>query len=52
QWSANTIERAHIDLIKDSSSTSNNKNYEAQICCYLDRAEKCCSISLITSIRE
>ncbi|KAG1876220.1 hypothetical protein F4604DRAFT_1680422 [Suillus subluteus] len=52
QWSADTTERAHIDLIKDPSSASNNKDYKAQICYYLDRAEKCCSFSLATSIRE
>ena len=41
QWSADTTEHAHISLIKDPTESSNNKGYEPQICCFLDRCEKC-----------
>ena len=41
QWSADTMEHAHIEVIKDPASTTNNHNYEAQICRCLDHDEKC-----------
>ncbi|KAG1775072.1 hypothetical protein EV702DRAFT_1199669 [Suillus placidus] len=41
QWSANTTEHAHITLIKDPADSTNNINYDAQICRFLDRQEKC-----------
>ncbi|KAG2109266.1 uncharacterized protein F5147DRAFT_773077 [Suillus discolor] len=40
QWSADTTEYAHITLIKDSADSTNNINYDAQICRFLDRQEK------------
>ncbi|KIJ17506.1 hypothetical protein PAXINDRAFT_72536 [Paxillus involutus ATCC 200175] len=52
QWTADTTERAHIDLIKDPASSTNNREYEAQICCALDRLEKCQGFELATRIRE
>ncbi|KAL4061952.1 hypothetical protein J3A83DRAFT_4072564, partial [Scleroderma citrinum] len=36
QWSADTTEHAHIEVIKDPASATNNHNYESQICWYLD----------------
>ncbi|KAI5980699.1 hypothetical protein EDD15DRAFT_2186749 [Pisolithus albus] len=41
QWSADTTEHAHIEVIKEPASTTNNHNYDAQICRYLDRVERC-----------
>ena len=41
QWSADTTEHAHIKVVKDPASRTNNQNYDSQICCYLDRVEKC-----------
>ncbi|KAI6022462.1 hypothetical protein BKA83DRAFT_4464045 [Pisolithus microcarpus] len=39
-WSADTMEHAHIEVIKDPASTTNNHNYDSQICRCLDRYEK------------
>jgi hypothetical protein len=52
QWSADTTERCHITEIKDPARSSNNQEYEAQICRHLDRAEKCRQFDLATAIRE
>jgi hypothetical protein len=41
QWSADTTEHAHITLIKNPTDSSNNNNYDAQICQFLDCREKC-----------
>ncbi|KAI5984167.1 hypothetical protein EDD15DRAFT_2375560 [Pisolithus albus] len=41
QWSADTTEHAHIKVIKDPASTTNNHSYDTQICWSLDRSEKC-----------
>ncbi|KIK18066.1 hypothetical protein PISMIDRAFT_14615 [Pisolithus microcarpus 441] len=41
QWSADTMEHAHIEVIKEPASTTNHQNYDTQICCYLDRVERC-----------
>ncbi|KAL4073378.1 hypothetical protein J3A83DRAFT_4187104 [Scleroderma citrinum] len=34
QWSADTTEHAHIKVVKDPASATNNHNYESQICWY------------------
>ncbi|KAG6373942.1 hypothetical protein JVT61DRAFT_6105 [Boletus reticuloceps] len=34
-------EHAHIELIKNPAKSSNKKDYDSQICCYLDRHKKC-----------
>ncbi|KAF8422163.1 hypothetical protein L210DRAFT_3654221 [Boletus edulis BED1] len=39
QWTANTTEHAHIEVIKNPTAMTNNMNYNAQICCTLDRDE-------------
>ncbi|KIK10674.1 hypothetical protein PISMIDRAFT_20186 [Pisolithus microcarpus 441] len=41
QWSADTTEHAHIEVVKDPASRTNNKDYSSQICRHLDRVEKC-----------
>jgi hypothetical protein len=50
QWSADTTEHTHITLIKDPADSSNNINYDAQICRFLDRREKCQNFQTATSI--
>ena len=40
QWSADTTEHAHIEVMKDPASMMNNQDYNDQICCILDRDEK------------
>jgi hypothetical protein len=41
QWLVDPTERTHITEIKHPSKSTNNQEYESQICRYLDRAEKC-----------
>jgi hypothetical protein len=41
QWSADTTEHAHIEVVKDPASMTNHHDYNAQICRTLDRDEKC-----------
>ncbi|KAG1823483.1 uncharacterized protein BJ212DRAFT_1296105 [Suillus subaureus] len=36
QWTADTTEHAHITVVKVPAQSSNNNNYELQICCHLD----------------
>jgi hypothetical protein len=50
QWSADATERCNITEIKDPSRSTNNQNYESQICRYLDRNEKCRRFDLATTI--
>ena len=50
QWSADGTERAHIEVIKNPSDFSNNRNYESQICRHLDRVEKCQRFDLFTAV--
>ena len=52
QWSADATERCNITEIKDPSRSTNNQNYESQICRYLDRNEKCRRFDLATAIRQ
>ena len=40
QWSADVTKHAHIDIVKDPAWSSNNQNFDSQICRYLDRQEK------------
>ncbi|KAL4061778.1 hypothetical protein J3A83DRAFT_4117608 [Scleroderma citrinum] len=40
QWSADTTEHAHIKVVKDPASAT-NQNYESQICWCLDCLKKC-----------
>ncbi|KAI6012907.1 hypothetical protein BKA83DRAFT_4130711 [Pisolithus microcarpus] len=41
QWSADTMEHAHIEVIKEPASTMNHQNYNTQICHYLDHVKRC-----------
>ena len=50
QWSADITEHANITEIKNLSASSNNHNYESQICQYLDHADKCRQFNLTTAI--
>ncbi|KAG9309410.1 hypothetical protein JVU11DRAFT_10661 [Chiua virens] len=52
QWTADTMEHAHVSEIKMPARSTNNNNYDPQICCYLDWAEKCRSFELATSLHE
>ncbi|KAJ6463763.1 hypothetical protein DFH09DRAFT_1254651 [Mycena vulgaris] len=52
QWSADMTEHAHITLIKDPASHSNNQNHEQQICRYLDRRDKVAQFDLATAIEH
>ena len=52
QWSADTTEHAHIKVIKDPVTTTNNQNYDIQICCTLDCDEKCCLFNTIDMLSK
>jgi len=52
QWSADLTEHAHITMIKNPARSSNNNNYDPQICRSLDRTERCFRFELATSLRE
>ena len=52
QWTADVTEHAHITEIKDPASSSNNNNYDPQICRHLDRADKCRRFELATSLLD
>ncbi|KAG1758540.1 hypothetical protein EDD22DRAFT_956778 [Suillus occidentalis] len=52
QWSTNVTEHAHITEVKDPARSSNNNNYDPQVCQHLDRAEKCCRFELATGLLD
>ena len=52
QWSADLTEHAHIMMIKNPARSSNNNNYDPQICRSLDRTERFFRFELATSLRE
>jgi len=52
QWSADTTEHAHIEVVKDPARSGNGQDYEAQICRYLDRLNKLSSFDLATALRD
>ena len=52
QWSADSTERAHIDVIKVPSENTNNGQYGPQICRHLDRDERRRLFDLATAIHE
>ena len=51
QWLADTTEHAHIEVIKDPASRTNNQNYNSQICRYLDCTEKCWQFNTAVALR-
>ncbi|KAI6131086.1 hypothetical protein EDD16DRAFT_1515246 [Pisolithus croceorrhizus] len=52
QWTADTTEQAHIDIVKNPSTATNNINFESQICHNLDRHEKCHTFSLALHLHK
>ncbi|KAG1846443.1 hypothetical protein F4604DRAFT_1936430 [Suillus subluteus] len=52
QWSADVTEHAHIAEVKDPARSSNNNNYDPQICRYHDCAKMCCQFKLATGILD
>ncbi|KAG1901625.1 uncharacterized protein F5891DRAFT_950385, partial [Suillus fuscotomentosus] len=52
QWSADATEHAHITEIKDPARSSNNNNYDSQICHHLDHVDKCRCFDLATSLLD
>lgn len=52
QWSADVTEHAHITEVKDPARSTNNNNYDPQICRHLDRTEKCRRFELATRLLD
>ncbi|KAG2149239.1 hypothetical protein DEU56DRAFT_729272, partial [Suillus clintonianus] len=52
QWSADATEHVHITEVKDHARSTNNNNYDSQICRFLDRADKCNRFDLATSLLD
>ncbi|KAI6106808.1 hypothetical protein EDD17DRAFT_1770616 [Pisolithus thermaeus] len=50
QWSANTMEHAHIKVIKEPASMMNHQNYDTQICHYLDHVKRCWLFETVTHL--
>ncbi|KAG1763520.1 hypothetical protein EDD22DRAFT_952245 [Suillus occidentalis] len=50
QWTADTTKHMHIMEIKDPAHSSNNNNYNPQICRHLDHTNKCCCFDLTMSL--
>ncbi|KAG2056116.1 hypothetical protein BDR06DRAFT_970252 [Suillus hirtellus] len=52
KWSADVTEHEHITEVNDPTRSSNNNNYDPQICHYLDHADKCNQFDLTTSLLD
>ncbi|KAF8550600.1 hypothetical protein OG21DRAFT_1525023 [Imleria badia] len=52
QWTADTTEHAHIEVVKNPAAMTNNMNYNAQICCTLDHDEKCRLFNIAISLSQ
>ncbi|KAG1768243.1 hypothetical protein EV702DRAFT_979542, partial [Suillus placidus] len=52
QWSVDVIEHTHITEIKDPARSSNNNNYDPQICHHLNRTDKCNQFELAISLLD
>lgn len=52
QWTADMTKHAHISEIKTPAGSTNNNNYNPQICHYLDWAQKCQAFELATSLEQ
>ncbi|KAF8130107.1 hypothetical protein EV363DRAFT_1399315 [Boletus edulis] len=50
QWSADTTEHAHVEVIKDPAASTNHHNFNSQICRYLDRIERCRAFETATRL--
>lgn len=51
QYTADTTEHSHIRLVKEPFRASNHRDFDPQICRYLDRAEKCGLFDIATTVR-
>ncbi|KAF8425060.1 hypothetical protein L210DRAFT_3509335 [Boletus edulis BED1] len=52
QWTADTTEHAHIEVVKNPTAMTNNMNYNAQICCTLDCDKKCQLFNIAISLSQ
>ncbi|KAE9391918.1 hypothetical protein BT96DRAFT_831346 [Gymnopus androsaceus JB14] len=52
QWSADSTEHAHITEVKESACAGNNRDFETQICCHLDRHSRLHHFDLMTSMKD
>ncbi|KAG0693675.1 hypothetical protein DFH29DRAFT_881277 [Suillus ampliporus] len=52
QWSVDITEHAHITEIKDPARSSNNNNYDPQICHHLNCADKCNQFELAMGLLD
>ncbi|KAF9052024.1 hypothetical protein BJ165DRAFT_1340242 [Panaeolus papilionaceus] len=52
QWSADTTEHAHIELVKEPARASNQQNYDPQIVRRLDCKDKVMNFDLATAMRD
>ena len=52
QWSADTTEHTHIEVIKNLASMMNNQDYDSQICHALDHNEKCWQFKTTIVLQE
>ena len=50
QWSADTTEHTHIEVIKDPAASMNHHHFNSQICRYLDHIEKCQAFETATQL--
>ncbi|KAI0039113.1 hypothetical protein FA95DRAFT_1504627 [Auriscalpium vulgare] len=51
QWTADVTERSHITLVKNPFRSSNRRDFDSQICRYLDREEKCRSFDMALALQ-
>ncbi|KAF8449442.1 hypothetical protein L210DRAFT_3641032 [Boletus edulis BED1] len=50
QWSADTTEHVHVEVIKDPAASTNHHNFDLQICRYLDYIERCRAFETATRL--
>lgn len=51
QWTSDTTERCHIDLVKDFYRISNRRDHEPQMCRAMDRLEKVKIFDMVLAFR-
>ncbi|KAI0037886.1 hypothetical protein FA95DRAFT_1506366, partial [Auriscalpium vulgare] len=51
QWTADVTERSHITLVKNPFRSTNRREFDSQICRYLDREEKCRSFDMALALQ-
>ncbi|KLO03769.1 hypothetical protein SCHPADRAFT_808955, partial [Schizopora paradoxa] len=52
QYSTEQVERCHVIMAKEPYRASNRKDFERQVCRYLDRHEKVALFSLYLELKE